>query len=159
MCTSIATLEKKHNRNILHDKSFPIDLSPKEKAKMAKIVREKCLTQCELSGVPTSVLLDTGAQVSIFSEKYLLENFINTQIRAISEILDGHDSLRMQWGNNLEIPFAGFTILQLQIGNGKVGSKVNVPFLATTNHLQHPIMGLMWLRCGHCRITTRIFIN
>ena len=33
--------------------------------------------QCELSGVPTSVLLDNGAQVSIVSEKYLLENFIN----------------------------------------------------------------------------------
>ena len=62
--TSIATLEKKHN------KSFPTHLSPKEKAKIAKIVGEKCLMQCELSGVPTSVLLDTGAQVSIVSEKY-----------------------------------------------------------------------------------------
>ena len=70
LCTSIATLEKKHNRNILQDKSFPTHLSPKEKAKMAKIVGEKCLMQCELSGVPKSVLLDTGAQVSIASEKY-----------------------------------------------------------------------------------------
>ena len=79
---------------------------------MAKITGEKCLMQCKLSGVPTSVMLDTGAQVFIVSEKYLLEKFINAEIRAISEILDGHDSLRLQWGNNSEIPFADFTILQ-----------------------------------------------
>ena len=143
LCTSIATFEKKtkDNRNILQDKSFPTHLSPKEKAKMAKIVGEKCLMQCELSGAPKSVLLDTSAQVSIISEKYLLENFINAEIRAILDILDGHDSLRVQWGNNSEIPFKGFTILQLQIGDGKVGSKVDVPFLVATDHLQHPIVG------------------
>ena len=94
--------KKKDNRNILQDKSFPTHLSPKEKAKMAKIVGEKCLMQCELSGAPKSVLLDTSAQVSIISEKYLLENFINAEIRAILDILDGHDSLRVQWGNNSE---------------------------------------------------------
>ena len=139
-CTSIATFEKKHNRNILQDKSFPTHLSPKEIAKMAKIVGKKCLMQCELSGVPASVLLDTGAQVSIV-EKYLLENLINAEIKAISETLGGHDSLRMQWGNNSKIPFAGFAILQLQVGDGKVGSKVDVPFLEATDHLQHPIVG------------------
>ena len=104
---------------MLQDKSFPTHLSPKENAKMAKIVGEKCFMQCKLNGVPTGALLDTGAQVSIISEKYFLENFINLEIRAISEILDGHDSLRVQWGNNSEIPFAGFTIIQLQIGDGK----------------------------------------
>ena len=141
LCTSIATLEKKHNRNILQDKSFPTHLSPKEKAKMAKIVGEKCLMQHKLSGAPASVFLDAGAQVSIVSEKYLRENFINAEIRAISEILDGHDSLRVQWGNNSEIPFAGFTILQLKIGDGKVGSKVDVPFLVVTDHLHYRIEG------------------
>ena len=95
LCTSIATLAKKHNRNILQDKSFPAHLSLKEKAKLVKIVGEKCLMQCELSGVLRNFLLDTGGQVSIVSEKYLLENFINAEIRAISEILDGHDLLRV----------------------------------------------------------------
>ena len=47
----------------------------------------------------------------------------------------------MQWENNSEIPFAGFTILQLQIGDGKVGSKNDVPFLVATDHLEHPIVG------------------
>ena len=131
---------KKNNRNILQDKSFPTHLSPEEKAKMAKIVGEKCVMQCELSGVPPSVWLDTGAQVSIV-EKYLLENFINAEIKAVSETLGGHDSLRMQWGNNSKIPFAGFAILQLQFGDGKFGSKVDVPFLEATDHLQHPIVG------------------
>ena len=48
----------------------------------------------------------------------------------------------MQWGNNSEIPFADFTILQLQIGDGKVGSKFDIPFLVATDHLQHPIAGV-----------------
>ena len=47
----------------------------------------------------------------------------------------------MQWGNNSEIPFAGFTILQLKIGDGKVGSKVDVPFLVVTDHLHYQIEG------------------
>ena len=49
----------------------------------------------ELSGVPKSVLLETGAQVSIISEKYLLEKFSYAQIRTISELLHEHDSLRV----------------------------------------------------------------
>ena len=82
----------------------------------------------------TSVLLDTSAQVSIVSKKFLLENFINAEITAISEILDEYDSLRVQWGNNSKILFAGFTILKLQTGDGTVGSKVDVPFLVATDH-------------------------
>ena len=89
----------------------------------------------------TSVLLDTGAQVSIVSKKFILENFINAEITAISEILDEYDSLRVQWGNNSKILFAGFTILKLQTGDGTVGSKVDVPFLVATDHLQHLIVG------------------
>ena len=50
---------------------------------MTKILGEKCLTQGELSGVLTRVLLDTGAQVSIFRKKQSLENFIKAKIRAI----------------------------------------------------------------------------
>ena len=76
--------------------------------------------QCELSGVPTSVLLDNGAQVSIVSEKYLLEDFINAESKTISKIFDGHDSLKAQWENNSEILFAGFAILQSQVGDSKV---------------------------------------
>ena len=47
----------------------------------------------------------------------------------------------MQWENNSEIPFAGFTTFQLQVGDGKVGSKNDVPFLVATDHLDHPIVG------------------
>ena len=47
----------------------------------------------------------------------------------------------MQWGNNSEIPFAGFAILQLQVGDGKVGSKVDVPFIVGTDHLHYLIVG------------------
>ena len=73
-------MTKGYNINVLPDESFP---KRKEKAKMTKILGEKCLTQGELSGVLTRVLLDTGAQVSIFRKKQSLENFINAKIRAI----------------------------------------------------------------------------
>ena len=46
-----------------------------------------------------------------------------------------------QCSNNSEIPFAGFAILQLQVGDGKVGSKVDVPFIVGTDHLQYLIVG------------------
>ena len=35
---TLCTLEKNHNRNILPDKFFPTNFSPKEKAKMVKTV-------------------------------------------------------------------------------------------------------------------------
>ena len=54
----------------------------------------------DLSGVPKSVLLETGAPVSIISEIYLLENLSYAEIRTISETLHGHDSLRAQLGNS-----------------------------------------------------------
>ena len=93
---------------------------------------EECLMQCELKGVPTSVLLGFGTRVSIVSEKPVLVNLIDAEIRAISEILDGYDSLRVQWESNSEISFASFTILQLQIGDCEVRTKVDVPFLLVT---------------------------
>ena len=69
-------MTKGYNINVLPDESFP---KGKEKAKMTKILGEKCLTQGELSGVLTRVLLDTGAQVSIFRKKQSLD----AKIRAI----------------------------------------------------------------------------
>ena len=59
----------------------------------------------------------------------------------IQDILEEHDSLRVQWGNSNEIPFVGWVNLEVRLGSGESTSKVQVPFLVTTESLNNTILG------------------
>ena len=70
----------------------------------------------QLDGIPSAALQDSRLQVSIDSEKYLWNELSDHQIRTISDILDETDSLKIQWGDNVEIPLTGYVTLPLQLG-------------------------------------------
>ena len=89
----------------------------------------------------SSFLLDTGAQVSLISDKYLRENFQHVDEYPVNELLDERDSLRVQWGNQTDIPFSKYTVVNLCIGEGEDKCHLDVPSLITTDQLCNPMLG------------------
>ena len=69
------------------------------------------MIQCRLKKWEASVLLDTGAQVSIVSEDYMQQNHADAEMKHISHILDEPDSMTVQWGNQADIPFNSLTVM------------------------------------------------
>ena len=62
---------------------------------------------CIINSKPSKSLPDTGAQVSIINKDKLESNFSDVLIQGIIFILDTCDSLRVQWGDEENIPFVG----------------------------------------------------
>ena len=86
------------------------------------------MTRCLLNQREASILLNTGAQLSIISQDYMHQNHLDAEIKRISHILDEPDSMRVQRGNNADIPFNSFTVMQLNVGDEAVSCHVEVPF-------------------------------
>ena len=105
------------------------------------MIGEKCLIKVLLNNKLSPVLLDTGAQVSVISDKYLRNNFPHVDEYPVNELLDELDSLRVQWGNKTGIPFNKCTVVNLCIGEGEDKFHLGVPFLITTDKLCNPILG------------------
>ena len=63
---------------------------------------------------PSKLLLDTGAQASIINKDKLESNFPDVQIQDVSSILDSCDSLRVQWGDEENIPFVGWVDMSVK---------------------------------------------
>ena len=75
---------------------------------MASLIGERCLLNCYLSDQPSTLLLDSGAQASIINIEEFVKNFPDVKIQHISSILDDCDSIRVQWGDDQDIPFEGW---------------------------------------------------
>ena len=76
--------------------SYTVNLSTKQKHKVTRLIGGKWLIKVLLNNKLPSVLLDTGAQVSVINDKYLRENFPHVDENPINELLDEPDSLRVQ---------------------------------------------------------------
>ena len=68
-------------------------LSVNKEAKVASPVSESCLIDCQLKGQVTSLLVDTGTQVSIIDMEDLKNYHSNTVVRSFEEILDDCESV------------------------------------------------------------------
>ena len=146
MCTSIATLHGQHKEKTCKSGSYSTNLTPKEKMKVAELIAHNFLIQCRRNQRETLVLLDTGSQVSIISEDYVQQNHLDTEIKHISHVPDEPDSVRVPWGNNADIPFNSFTVMQLNVGDEGVSCHVDVPFLFTSDHIHHSVVGFNTIR-------------
>ena len=82
--------------------SHTVNLSKKEKHKVTGLIGEKCLIKVLLNNKLSSVLLDTGAQVSVISDKYLRQNFLHVDGYPVNELLNQPDYLRVYWRNQRE---------------------------------------------------------
>ena len=113
----------------------------KQKYKVTGLIGEKCFIKVLLNNKLSSVLLDTGTQISVKSDKYMRENFPHVHKYSVNELLDGPDSLRVQWGNQTDIPFSKYTVVNLCIGEWEDKCHLDVPFLTTTDQILVPVLG------------------
>ena len=60
LCKSIITLQKQQRDKVMPAGTYSSVLSVKDEAKVASLVGESCLIDCQLNGQITSLLLDTG---------------------------------------------------------------------------------------------------
>ena len=74
MCKTISTLTAQSQEGLVKRGSYTVNLSTKQKDKVAGFIGEKSLKVLLNNQLPF-VLLDTGAQASAKSEKYLRQKF------------------------------------------------------------------------------------
>ena len=91
---------------------FRSHISPSNHAKLVKLVGEKCEIRCKIENKVTQSLWDTGAQVSVVSQKWLDEEVPEAKLRDVKELLD--EPLRIQAANKKSIPYNGWVELSFQ---------------------------------------------
>ena len=67
--------QHRDRRNCSREDHILLTFLQKKKHQVTELIREKCLIKVLLNNKLSSVLLDTGAQFSAKSHKYLRENF------------------------------------------------------------------------------------
>ena len=67
-------------------------------------------------------------------------------MKQLKEILESGDSFRVQWGNNTQIPFLGWTSLNVQVGDEANSATLDVPYLVTSGEIEYPILGFNAIR-------------
>ena len=109
---------------------------------VAKLVGKKCLVECEMEGRMTACLYDTGAQVSLVSKDWLVENKIHKQIQDIKKLLaeEGEEEFELTGASNAQIPFEGYVDLKLRL-DGWEDQVIVVPFLVAEQKMERPIIG------------------
>ena len=115
------------------------DKSPSQR--VAKLIGKKCLLKCNLSGYAVTVLLDSGAQVSIIDKQWKQEYLPQQEVRPLSELI-GSRPLDLTAANGGQIPYDGWVELTFNLpGNEDPKLAIRVPFLVSRTSLVRPILG------------------
>eukprot|EP00794_Sanderia_malayensis_P002035 gene2035-2314_t len=93
VCKAITTYEKENNVSDKVKTNFVSHVNPKEYLKITQLVGEKFLADCVLNGNKTQVLWDTGSQISILSQDFLLEQFPSIEVKDHVPFLVTNDKL------------------------------------------------------------------
>ena len=103
----------------------------------------------------SSVLHDTGVHIPINNEWQIPGRELDKY--PVHELLDEPDSLRIQWGNQTDIPFSKYTVVNLCIGEGEDKCHLDGSFLITTDQISNPILGFNAIK--HIVQKTKLTIN
>ena len=141
LCQPISDLQQQHRDKILKAGTYSTTLKVNENRAVASLIGEQCLLSCYLNDKPSTLLLDSRAQVSIINIEEFVKNFPDVKIQHISSILDDCDSIRVQWGDDQNIPFEGWVDMKVKIGQHDRSTEINVPFLVTTQKINNTILG------------------
>ena len=139
LCTAISNREFKHSEAPQDNRQevFMSHLTPKEHEKLIKLVGRRCTIKGKLNGKTVEILWDTGAQVSIISNKYLEEHFSDCKIKDVSELLNC--DLALTAANGSTIPYEGWVELNFQVGESE--NILPVPFLVVREIVELPLVG------------------
>lgn len=109
--------------------------------RVAKLVGQRCLLKCNLNGYTVTVLLDTGAQVSIIDRAWKQKYLPQQKVRPLNELL-GDRPLDLTAANGEPIPYDGWIELAFNLpGNDNPKLTIRVPFLVSQVSLSRPILG------------------
>ena len=117
LCSAIQRLSRPNSAKISTIDSnsghFETHLTFKQHAKVVGLVGKRCMVNCQFNGKPVKALWDTGSQVSVISEVFVLQNFPEVQIRDISGTLQ--TDLKLTTANGSDIPYHGWAEINFQV--------------------------------------------
>jgi hypothetical protein len=123
-----------------NNKTFTSHLTPSEHANIAKLVGRWCTVGCALNEFESTVLWDTGAQVSIMPKEMMEKHFPENVIKDIYKLINGE--LDLTAANGTRIAYSGWTEIEVRfISSKEKDPSVMVPFLVTNDSLEYPILG------------------
>ena len=137
ICQAIHQLDTKHRKN--RAEIYPI-LNKTQQARVTKLIGKKCLVSCQLEGIETNCLYDTGAQVCLVSKEWLKKHKLDKKVQGIHTLLD-EGEINLRSVNDVSIDFEGWIEMNLQISGWDKGTFLPVPFLVSSNSLSSPIIG------------------
>ncbi|KAJ8352081.1 hypothetical protein SKAU_G00235570 [Synaphobranchus kaupii] len=135
----VASMQSRHKQVKTPTLSSPD--SPADKTGLiARLI--KALTQCYLNGLAVSVLLDTGAQVSMVGHDWKAKYLPDLDIRSLREIISDEGYLEVHAVNGDLIPFNSWVAITVNIpGNEDPNLSINVPFLVCSLPLERLLLG------------------
>ena len=101
----------------------------KLKHQLIRLVGEKPLVNCKLSGSNTLALWDTGAQVSMVEKDWCQQNFPDEKIYSVEEFLEG-DDLHLHTANNTVMAVEGVIVLKFELEGGTMELASSIPSLS-----------------------------
>lgn len=106
------------------------------------LVGKKSLLNCFISGYATTVLFDSGSQVSIINRTWKKTFIPNHPVRLLEELLDSGESLNLCAVNGQSIPYDGWVELTVNLlGNDNPSLTMQVPFLVSQLPISQPLLG------------------
>ena len=139
ICNTINSLSKERDTLIDLKCNFVSHVTPTVQRKLVQLVGERCIIDCKIDGVDDEALWDTGAQVSLVSNRWL-KNVKGESAQILSlESLVGTGNSISSGASGYKIPYVGYITLPVLL-KGR-SEPIDVPFLVTADDLSNPIIG------------------
>lgn len=124
--------------NILFISLSSIAAEAERKNEIVELVGARCLVLGKLNGVKSEFLWDTGAQVSLISDKWLKNNTNRVNVRPLREWGDQGMKLKVSSASGTDIPLQGWCSMRVTVK----AKNMIVPFLVThMENVKTPILG------------------
>ena len=138
-CNAIHELEEFEKGKMYGERSVRQKLLDNWKdLRIAKLVGQKPMLQCNLGGKSIEGLWDTGSMITLVDRLWLQENLPDEVIVPVMQFLEG-EHLTIRAANKSEIPFDGVVVLRFSLGDEHEGFLV--PVLVSSQPISEPIIG------------------
>ena len=141
LCNAIHALENRSKREKLQQGRYDTSLAPKTKDSIIRLIGPQCLVNIQLDNINVAALYDTGAQVCLVSERWVRRWELRNEASSLDSLLESRDLVLKTAVETINIPFAGWIVLQLRMPGWNEEAAMNVPFLITGDEIARPIIG------------------
>lgn len=126
-------------------KNEPLKTTASNREPIVRLIGKKATTKCLLNGLTVTILVDTGAQVSLIDRAWKNKYIPDVNVRPIAELIELTDYgkvPKIYAVNGESLPLDGWVILTVNLpGNEDPELSMNVPFLISSVSLDTPLIG------------------